>query len=166
MLIRPATRDDLGAIAAIHIGSWRAAYRGLLSDDYLGEPVARDLEAKWLPMEVPETDILLVAEDAGTVTGFIYIKGSKSPAYIDNLHVDAALKRSGIGAQLMVAGAQALVGRNHTSAYLTVITDNEPAVNFYRKMGGDFGPEQTELLYGEPVQTYPVHWPDLSTLAG
>ncbi|MEN8837468.1 MAG: GNAT family N-acetyltransferase, partial [Celeribacter marinus] len=74
-------------------------------------------------------------------------------------------KRAGIGAALMKAAAQTLIARGHNSAYLTVITDNAAAVDFYRKMGGAFGPKQDELLYGEPVQTYPVHWDDLRELA-
>lgn len=165
MNIRAAAPADLPAIAAIHIASWRVAYRGLLSDDYLGQPVADDLNAKWVGMDIPDEDVLLVATDDTGVAGFIYVKGGKRPAYIDNLHVDPTRKRSGIGAALMSAAAKILIERGHESAYLTVITDNEGAVNFYRKMGGAFGPKQDELLYGEPVQTYPVHWADLSILA-
>lgn len=165
MDIRDAAQSDLPAVAAIHVASWRVAYRGLLSDDYLGQPVADDLNGKWIGMDIPAEDILLVAIEDDTVSGFIYVKGGKHPAYIDNLHVDPARKRAGIGAALMKAAAQTLIARGHNSAYLTVITDNAAAVDFYRKMGGAFGPKQDELLYGEPVQTYPVHWDDLRELA-
>ncbi|WP_439105080.1 GNAT family N-acetyltransferase [Celeribacter marinus] len=165
MLIRDAVQSDLPAVAAIHVASWRMAYRGLLSDDYLGQPVADDLNGKWVGMDIPAEDILLVAIDDNAVTGFIYVKGGKHPAYIDNLHVDPDRKRAGIGAALMKAAARTLIARGHNSAYLTVITDNAAAVDFYRKMGGAFGPKQNELLYGEPVQTYPVHWGDLRELA-
>ncbi|ALI55201.1 GNAT family N-acetyltransferase [Celeribacter marinus] len=165
MLIRDAVQSDLPAVAAIHVASWRMAYRELLSDDYLGQPVADDLNGKWVGMDIPAEDILLVATDDNAVTGFIYVKGGKQPAYINNLHVDPTRKRAGIGAALMKAAAQTLIARGHNSAYLTVITDNAAAVDFYRKLGGAFGPKQDELLYGEPVQTYPVHWDDLRELA-
>lgn len=164
MLIRPAVQADLPAVAAIQVTSWREAYRGLLSDDYLGAPVERDLKAKWVGMDIPDDNLLLVAEDGGIIVGFIYVLGDRTPTYIDNLHVDPTRKRGGIGAALMRAAAVELDARGHKSTYLTVITDNTHAVNFYRKMGGDFGAEQTESLYGEPVQTYPVHWHSLDAL--
>jgi hypothetical protein len=37
--IRDATKADAHAIANVHVQSWRAAYRGLLSDDILARPV-------------------------------------------------------------------------------------------------------------------------------
>lgn len=166
MLIRPAAQADLPAVAAIQVTSWRVAYKGLLSDEYLGAPVERDLEAKWVGAEIPRDNICLVAEDGDIVVGFIYVLGDKSPAYIDNLHVDPTRKRSGIGAALMREAARALRDRGHDSTYLTVITDNHQAVSFYRKMGGEFGAAQDEFLYGEPVQSYPVHWHTLDALLG
>lgn len=165
-MIRDAKPTDMEAIAALQIASWRGAYQGLLSDDYLGQPVVDDLRAKWVGMDVPAGDILLVSETAGGVDGFIYVMCARDPAYIDNLHVSPARKRGGIGEALMRAAAERLIAQNRASATLTVITDNIPAVAFYDKMGGLRGPVQDEKLYGEPVQTYPVTWNDLRALAG
>jgi ribosomal protein S18 acetylase RimI-like enzyme len=156
----------MDAIAALQVQSWRAAYQGLLSDDYLGQPVVDDLRAKWVGMDVPKDDILLVHETHGTVNGFIYVMCSRTPAYIDNLHVSPDQKRSGIGKVLMQEAARRLMAQGGTSVSLTVITDNIPAVNFYDKMRGERGPAQDEKLYGEPVKTYPVTWYDLHALAG
>jgi ribosomal protein S18 acetylase RimI-like enzyme len=153
------------AIAALQVESWRAAYHGLLSDAYLGQPVVDDLRAKWVGMTVPKDDILLVHDTHGTVNGFIYVMCSRKPAYIDNLHVSPDQKRSGIGQILMQEAAQRLIAQNHTAVSLTVITDNIPAVRFYDKMRGERGPAQDEKLYGEPVKTYPVTWYDLQALA-
>lgn len=169
-MIRDATSADMEAIAALQIASWRGAYQGLLSDDYLGQPVVDDLRAKWVGMDVPLNapvgDILLVSETDGDVDGFIYVMCTRDPAYIDNLHVSPSRKRGGIGEALMRAAAERLIAQNRASVTLTVITDNIPAVAFYDKMGGLRGPVQDEKLYGEPVQTYPVTWNDLRALAG
>ena len=165
-MIRAAKSADMEAIAALQIASWRGAYRGLLSDDYLGQPVVDDLRAKWVGMDVPAGDILLVSETAGDVDGFIYVMCARDPAYIDNLHVSPARKRGGIGEALMRAAAARLIAFGHSAVSLTVITDNTPAVAFYDKMGGARGPAQNEKLYGEPVETYPVTWCDLHALSG
>lgn len=164
-MIRTARSSDMETIAALQVASWRKAYRGLLSDAYLGQPVADDLRGKWVGMDVPENDILLVHEQDGDVDGFIYVICSRSPAYVDNLHVAPDRKRSGIGEALMREAAKQMIARGVESVYLTVITDNIPAVQFYAKMGGERGPAQTEQLYGEPVTTYPITWTDLSALA-
>lgn len=164
-MIRNATPADMDAIAALHIASWRGAYVGLLSDDYLGQPVVDDLRAKWVGVDLPAGDVLLVSETDGDVDGFIYVICDRDPAYIDNLHVAPVRKRSGIGEALMRAAATRLIALGHTSAMLTVITNNAPAVAFYDKIGGIRGPAQDEKLYGEPVQTYPVTWDDLQALS-
>ncbi|MFT6168506.1 MAG: ribosomal protein S18 acetylase RimI-like enzyme [Celeribacter sp.] len=153
-------------IAALQIASWRGAYRGLLSDAYLGQPVEDDLRAKWVGMDVPAGDVLLVSETDGDVDGFIYVMCGKNPTYIDNLHVSPSRKRGGIGAALMRTAATRLIALGHSAVSLTVITDNTPAVAFYDKMRGMRGPVQNEKLYGEPVKTYPVTWFDLQALAG
>jgi ribosomal protein S18 acetylase RimI-like enzyme len=165
-MIRNATPTDMDAIAALQIASWRGAYRGVLSDDYLGQPVANDLRAKWIGMDVPAADILLVHETDGDVDGFIYVMCNRDPAYIDNLHVSPACKRSGIGQALMSAAAKQLIAQGQTAVMLTVISDNIPAVQFYDKMRGKRGFLQHEHLNGEPVKTYPVTWHDLHALAG
>ncbi|MEN8834067.1 MAG: GNAT family N-acetyltransferase [Pacificibacter sp.] len=163
-MIRAAKPADMEAIAALQIASWRGAYRCLLSDEYLGQPVVDDLRAKWVGMDVSAEDILLVSETDGDVDGFIYVICSRQPAYIDNLHVTPKRKRSGIGAALMRSAAQQMIDQGVESVYLTVITDNIPAVQFYEKMGGTRGPVQDEKLYGEPVTTYPITWTDLAQL--
>lgn len=164
-MIRDARPEDRPAIAAIQIASWRGAYGGFLSDQYLGAPVEHDLGRKWAALTPAPEDILLVTEEAGQVTGFIYVQGNRAPPYIDNLHAAPNRKRGGIGSALMAAAAARLIAAGKSAVTLTVITDNAPAVNFYRKIGGEFGPVQEELLYGEPVRTYPVTWSDLPALA-
>ena len=51
MEVRWATADDAAAIAAVHIASWRAAYRGLLPDavlDSLSLEARTDHWREWL----------------------------------------------------------------------------------------------------------------------
>ncbi|MBU2937824.1 MULTISPECIES: GNAT family N-acetyltransferase [Pacificibacter] len=164
-MIRAAIPADMESIAALQIASWRGAYQGLLSDAYLGQPVVDDLRAKWVGMDVPAGNVLLVSDTDGVVDGFIYVMCDRTPTYIDNLHVSPTRKRGGIGEALMRAAAKRLIDLGHSAVSLTVITDNHPAVAFYDKMGGMRGPAQDEKLYGEPVQTYPVTWDDLQALA-
>src|SRR5437870_7004792 len=45
--IRDATRADARAIAEIHVAAWRAAYRGLIPDDYLASLSVEKRTAFW-----------------------------------------------------------------------------------------------------------------------
>jgi hypothetical protein len=47
MAIEPATADDAGAIAQIHVDAWRAAYVGILPDDHLASLSVDEREAMW-----------------------------------------------------------------------------------------------------------------------
>ena len=83
------------------------AFGGMMDDDYLQSDVDADLRALWRDRLrhsiIPERHVI-VAEDAGDIGGFICVQVDKHPTrgtLIDNLHVDAARHRSGIGRELM-----------------------------------------------------------------
>src|SRR5687767_8705264 len=69
--IRPARLSDARAIAEVRVTSWRATYRGQVSDAYL-ERLSVDTNEKMIHEhfgKVPEQR-WWVAEDAGRVVGF------------------------------------------------------------------------------------------------
>ena len=45
--IRPASQDDLEAIAALHVSSWQSAYRGILPDPILDQLSAEKRVDDW-----------------------------------------------------------------------------------------------------------------------
>ncbi|GAA4247772.1 hypothetical protein [Dactylosporangium darangshiense] len=69
--IRPATVEDAGAVAAVHVGSWRAAYRGIVPQEHLdGLDVARGTEILRRHLAGPARgEDVLVATPAGGSSG-------------------------------------------------------------------------------------------------
>ena len=64
MHIRPATQADVSAIARIHVDSWRATYRGIVTDAVLDELSYAEHEERWQLRVQPDAEsITLVAED-------------------------------------------------------------------------------------------------------
>jgi len=69
MRIREAEPRDARAIAEVHVGSWRAAYRGQLTDDYLDDLKVDDrLDQHRRTLEEPRAGWRTwVAEEGGRV---------------------------------------------------------------------------------------------------
>ncbi|MEM8592749.1 MAG: GNAT family N-acetyltransferase [Pseudomonadota bacterium] len=157
MITREAGAADLAGICAVHIASWRDAYRPYLPATYLAEPVARDLGELWT--ELTEDDLVLVAEAQGALLGFVAFRlGAAGGPLLDNLHVDPARRGLGAGGVLMRAGAAALAARGYQSFWLTVIEQNAAARRFYKRHGGREGPPFQERLKGNPVTVRKVSW--------
>lgn len=142
MTYRLATLADAKDIAALHTANWQSAYRGMLSDHYLDEVAPTERQDVWHDrLSVPERgQWVLVAKHDEDLVGFICIRRFAEPefgALLDNLHVNADQRGSGIGKKLMQHGAEWLHGVDPSTAlYLYVLVDNFPAIQFYDRLGG------------------------------
>jgi len=140
MRIRPATRSDCTAIAALHTASWRYAYRDALSDEYLAREVVDDMRKLWESRlaEPAERQHVLVADQDDTLTGFACLHGNEDEtwgSYLNNLHVARAAQGRGLGALLLHASA-ALCARSYEGGlYLWVLQSNTNAQAFYTRYG-------------------------------
>jgi ribosomal protein S18 acetylase RimI-like enzyme len=141
--IREAGPADHGAVAGLHVASWRVAYRGILRDAYLDGDLPADRDRVWRerfgwpPARRP---LILLAEDGGVALGFIGLLLDQDPVWgslIDNLHVLPDRRGGGIGARLMRAGAARLAAlRPRDRVHLSVFADNRPARAVYEHWGG------------------------------
>src|SRR5690348_16129320 len=76
VIVRAAVPADVVAMAALHVRAWRATYAGLLPDEFLAGLKVEEREARWrqsltAPEVAPAERVILVAERAGTVIGFV-----------------------------------------------------------------------------------------------
>jgi GNAT superfamily N-acetyltransferase len=153
--LRPMRVEDADTVAALHATSWRSAYRGMLTDDFLDNHVVADRQAVWRerlqgPATAPAFGV--VAEDAtGRLIGFTYVLLHHDPVWgslIDNLHVHPGHKGGGIGRRLLQAVATQL-GPEHTQpVFLWVLDANEPAKRFYARMGAEFAEQSMAPPFG------------------
>jgi GNAT superfamily N-acetyltransferase len=104
--LRDADQSDAWRIATLHAASWRNAYRGMLSDEYLDGDLLGERSRIWierLTAPMPRQRVLL-AEIGDQLAGFACAFGSDDPqlgTLLDNLHVLPEFQRQGIGARLM-----------------------------------------------------------------
>lgn len=87
----------------------------------------------------PGNQFVQLAVDGANLVGFVCAYGAHDPEWgslVDNLHVAAAHKRSGIGSSLMrQAGAWLAQRYPDLGVYLLVLEVNSSARQFYERLG-------------------------------
>ncbi len=171
MHYRAATARDVEAIAALHADSWRRHYRGALSDAFLDGDVVADRLAVWTARltEPQPHQCTIVADDDGTVVGFVHTALDEDPkwgALLDNLHVVYARKRDRIGTHLMAESASIVLERRPSAGlYLWVLEQNTAAQAFYAARGGVcVEREIAPATGGGTTERLRFVWPDPSVL--
>ena len=168
--LRAAAPDDALAIATLHVDVWRVTYRGLApAPAFVALDVGRRHE-RWKLLLADAAHLTLVAELSGTLAGFGLAGPPTDPVFGDraevkNLYVGLDFARRGLGRSLLAALAAAMRERGHSGLALGVVAGNDPAIAFYRALGGreigaytDPGPlwRSRNLVFA---------WDDLDTLA-
>ena len=158
----PATLRDARAVAQIHVDSWRAAYRDLLSAGFLAELSVDAREAMWRDAIATGTPSLLVAKDDRgdeAVRGWLSFGACRddgaptSEAEVWALYVAPDSWAGGIGRALWQHARASMCEQGYRSCSLWVFAQNEGAIRFYRAVGfaPDARPHQTFELGGRQV---------------
>ncbi len=139
--IRPAQRVDVPDIAAIHVRSWQAAYRGLIPDQHLDSLSVDKRQAIWREAIEYADPQVHVASQGREIVGFVAFDRSRdkgTPATtgeIWSLYVAPTHWRRGVGAALWKAAHQGLLEEGCTDITLWVLAGNERALAFYERVG-------------------------------
>jgi ribosomal protein S18 acetylase RimI-like enzyme len=141
--IRAASASDAEAIAALHLASWWAAYRGIVPDQFLNAITLENRIARWrraLALSESPVDETTMAVDGDTVLGVCSFgprrwPESSSVGEVYALHVEPGSWRRGIGKLLLDDSLVRLAARGFASAVLWVLRDNWNARHFYAAQG-------------------------------
>ena len=135
-LIRAAVPDDAGAISAVRLASWRAAYGPLLPTGTLDDVAGVAWAARLRDRLANGQAIMLVAEDAGTVQAFSWFGPCRDDDLpeadqIYALYADPTQWSRGLGRALMAA----TLPRLRRPVALWVLEANARARRFYEIAG-------------------------------
>jgi ribosomal protein S18 acetylase RimI-like enzyme len=139
--IRAARLEDAPEIARLHVAVWRAAYRDLAPPEAMQALDLSKRQARWVEMLSTAERTVLVAECDGRIVGIGTAGAATAPELgghgeILYLYVDPTHARAGIGRALMCRLAAALREQGYDSVALGVVEGNQPAIDFYKKLGG------------------------------
>lgn len=161
MVIRFAKPDDAGAIATIHVAAWKAAYRGIVPDEFLDSLSIEQRSDAWrrILLDGPPENVL-VAQATDTIVGWISAATSRDPdagpstGEIWAVYMAPAHWRTGIGRVLCQQAERSLVEQGSNEVTLWVLKDNRFAQQFYGSMGFIADPqcEKTIVRAGAEIQ--------------
>lgn len=140
--IREMSLDDCDRVAAIRIGGWRAAYRGLMPGPYL-DALSVTEDARRHRARLTEGDgtaLNLVAERSGEIVGWgchgPYRGDTGTPgAELYALYVAPDHYGEGIGHALLTESVRRCAAAGHERMFLWVLKGNTGARRFYERSG-------------------------------
>lgn len=147
MNIRLAVPEDALQIAQVQVESWRTTYRGIVPKSYLDSLDIEKREKIW--RQAAANQPLYVAELHGIIVGFAIGGENRDkdtyPEYDGELYAIYSydhVHEQGIGKKLFKSTAHNLAARGFRKMVVSVLSEN-PAVGFYKRMGGKFIGEET-----------------------
>jgi [ribosomal protein S18]-alanine N-acetyltransferase len=117
MTIRVAIPSDDAAMAILHASSFEAAWDKATLQDFIA------------------SDLVLVSEASGDLTGFIIVRHLFDEAEILTLCVKGASRQKGVGTALVGSAFALLKSLGVQKLFLEVAEDNEGALALYRRLG-------------------------------
>jgi GNAT superfamily N-acetyltransferase len=138
--IRPATADDVGALAAIHANAVAVAYAGIF-DAGVPPPTVDQLVGRWALLIATPGAWVGVAEDNGATVGMAGARPSPDPdsaagtGEIVGLHVHPAWWGGGLGGTLFDAAVDAAGRLGLAPLRLWALQANLRARRLYERRG-------------------------------
>ncbi|MEM8836850.1 MAG: GNAT family N-acetyltransferase [Pseudomonadota bacterium] len=143
MQIRPYKTEDREAIIRLHgeLQDYERAFRTTRAQGRaVSERQVADYEA--MMASADEDAHLFIAEDDGTIIGFVFflaedevLEDDPGQVYVQDIAVTSDHRRMGVGAALMGKVRRFMAGRGLGRIDLQVLVGNDEALAFYRALG-------------------------------
>ena len=128
-------------IATIHVEGWRAAYRGIIPDEFLDSLSIDRRESTWRQNLLAGDTATWVAQESESILGWISAAASRdtdtgaSTGEIWAIYVAPGHWGRGVGRSLCETAERYLRLEGFIEVTLWVLSDNERAVKFYQSNG-------------------------------
>jgi ribosomal protein S18 acetylase RimI-like enzyme len=134
--VRRAKAPDAPAIAASHDEAWRAAYQGIIPGPELDKLINRR-GPHWWDTAIRKGSRVAVLAFGEQVAGYAnYGRNRARSLYYDGEIYELYLRPEFQGHKLFSSVRRDLAQSDLHSLVVWALSDNEPAVRFYRSLGG------------------------------
>lgn len=160
--VRPARTSDATAIAATHDEAWRAAYQGIIPGAELGKLINRR-GPQWWHSAIRKGSRVSVLSFGDRVAGYANYGRNRARSLhfegeIYELYLRPEFQGLGFGRRLFTAAKRDLVQSGLKSMVIWALSDNEPAVDFYRALGGRMVARSSESFGQKSLDKVAFAW--------
>jgi len=150
-MIRLPTQNDLLSIGHVYCEAWKAAYKGIVPDDFLDGLTDENCAPR-----SHRPDSALVCEDRGKIIGVVCFgalrdKNTPQTGEIYSLYVLPEYWRKGSGRALFDAAKEQLRASGYETLFLWALVENVRARRFYEKMGMTVISSRTIIIGGKQL---------------
>ncbi len=160
--IRRAKPADAGAVAATHDEAWRNAYQGIIPGPELDKLISRRGPVWWENAIAKGSRVaLLVFGDR--IAGYAnYGRNRARSLFYDGeiyeLYLRPEYQGLGFGRRLFTAARRDLAQSGLKSLVVWALSDNDPAVEFYRALGGRAVARSSERFGAKSLDKVAFAW--------
>ena len=138
--IRQAKPADAAAVAAAHDEAWRSAYQGIIPGVELDKLINRR-GADWWESAIRKGSRIALLAFGNNIAGYAnYGRNRARSLFYDGeiyeIYLRPEFQGLGFGRRLFTAARRDLAQSGLKSLVVWALSDNEPAVEFYRALGG------------------------------
>ncbi|MPZ55581.1 MAG: GNAT family N-acetyltransferase [Rhizobiales bacterium] len=161
--IRQAKPPDAGAVADTHDEAWRSAYQGIIPGIELEKLVSRR-GAEWWDSAIRKGSRISILVFGDLVAGYANYgrNRARSLSYdgeIYELYLRPEFQGLGFGRRLFSAARKDLAASGMKSLVIWALSDNDPAVEFYRALGGRPVARSSERFGTRTLDKVAFGWP-------
>ena len=138
--VRPAKAADAAAVASTHDEAWRSAYQGIIPGAELEKLINRR-GPQWWDSAIRKGSRVSVLVFGDKVAGYANYGRNRARSLhfegeIYELYLRPEFQGLGFGRRLFTSARRDLLQSGLKSMVIWALSDNEPATEFYRALGG------------------------------
>lgn len=160
--VRPAKAADATAIASTHDQAWRAAYQGIIPGAELEKLINRR-GPQWWDSAIRKGSRVSVLMFNDTLAGYANYGRNRARSLhfegeIYELYLRPEYQGLGFGRRLFVCARRDLAQSGLRSMVVWALSDNEPATDFYRALGGRMVARSSERFGSRSLDKVAFAW--------
>jgi len=160
--IRRARPADAKSVADTHDEAWRAAYQGIIPGRELDRLISRR-GPDWWDGAIRKGSRISILVFGETIAGYAnYGRNRARSLYYDGeiyeLYLRPEFQGLGFGRRLFTAARRDLAQSGMTSLVVWALSDNDPAVGFYRALGGKAVARSSEKFGDKQLDKVAYSW--------
>ena len=161
--IRRAKSADASDVAATHDEAWRAAYQGIIPGNELDKLINRR-GPDWWDSAIRKGSRITILQFGDKVAGYANYGRNRARSLfyegeLYELYLRPEFQGLGFGRRLFSAARKDLLQSGLTSLVVWALSDNEPAMEFYRALGGRAVARSSEKFGAKTLDKVAYAWP-------